>query len=34
MTNVATLYDCNMWGFHPLGSPAELTAQYIILNPK
>jgi len=23
--------DCTFWGFDPLGKPAELTAQYLIL---
>ena len=22
------VFDCTIWGFHPLGKPAELTAQY------
>ena len=26
------VFDCTIWGFHPLGKPAELTAQYLILN--
>ena len=26
------IYDCTIWGFHPLGKPAKLTAQYLILN--
>ena len=25
------VFDCTIWGFHPLGKPAELTAQYLIL---
>ena len=28
------VFDCTIWGFHPLGKPAELTAQYLILNLK
>ena len=24
--------DCTIWGYYPLGIPAVLTAQYIILN--
>ena len=28
------VFDCTIWGFHPLGKPAELTAQYPILNLK
>ena len=26
--------DCTIWGYYPLGIPAVLTAQYIILNLK
>ena len=26
------VFDCTIWGIHPLGKPAELTAQYLILN--
>ena len=26
------VFDCTIWGFQPLGKPAELTAQYLILN--
>ena len=28
------VFDCTIRGFHPLGKPAELTAQYLILNLK
>ena len=28
------VFDCTIWGIHPLGKPAELTAQYLILNLK
>ena len=26
--------DCTIWGYYPLGIPAVLTAQYILLNLK
>ena len=31
---ISCICDCTSWGFYPLGKPAELTAQYLILNLK
>ena len=31
---IINVYDCTIWGYSPLGIPAVLTAQYIILNLK
>ena len=29
---IINVCDCTIWGYYPLGIPAVLTAQYIILN--
>ena len=31
---IINVCDCTIWGYYPLGIPAVLTAQYIILNLK
>ena len=31
---ISNVCDCTIWGYYPLGIPAVLTAQYIILNLK